>query len=224
MDRATVLRKIRACLNLGKSSNAHEAAAALRQAQKMMAEYDIDQADVADAERDPIVETDATRRGQTTPVYIVSLMNLIARTFGVENFAEVGLYRTRLVFVGPEARASVAVYAFTVLLRQLERDRRAHMSRVRKAKNRAARGDVFGFGWVRGAAQVVSGFAAVEKDDRIVGYLERKHPTLTKVDSEARKSNAVGFGDVHAGRAAGEKAQLSRGVAGSGQLQLESQP
>ena len=50
MTRAQALRRIRACLRLSASSEPHEAAAALRQAQALMREYGVtaSEADLAD--------------------------------------------------------------------------------------------------------------------------------------------------------------------------------
>ena len=219
MDRATVLRKIRACLRLGKSANAHEAAAALRQAQKLMAEYDIEHADVAEDEREAIDEAFTERRGENPPIYVVALMNLIARAFCVQTLSGTLINRARLIFVGPQSRAEVACYAFTVLLRQLERDRRAYLARVRKSANRAARGDVFGTQWVRGASEVISAFVG-EMDERIAGYLERKYPHLQSTTVETRKNKSVGYGDVAAGHLAGKRARLDRGLDGAASKQL----
>lgn len=219
MDRESVLRKVRSCLRLGKSANAHEAAAALRHAQKLMAEYDIEHADVAEDEREPIGEASSERRGEHPPLYVVALMNLIAHAFCVDTFTSALINRTQIVFVGPESRAAVASYAFTVLLRQLERDRRAHLTRVRKSANRAARGDVFGSHWVRGAKQVIGDFVG-EKDDRIEGYIAREYPSLRSVTVESRKNKSVGFNDIAAGHIAGGRARLDRALAGAAPKQL----
>lgn len=47
MDKNTAIDKIKKCLALSKSDNPHEAAAALRQAQKLMALYKVDALDVS---------------------------------------------------------------------------------------------------------------------------------------------------------------------------------
>lgn len=47
MDKNKAIEKIKKCLALGKSANEHEAAQALKQAQALMREYGISDADVA---------------------------------------------------------------------------------------------------------------------------------------------------------------------------------
>ncbi len=46
MTRDKALAKIKKCLALGRSTNPHEAAAAMRQAQKLMAEHGLNDTDV----------------------------------------------------------------------------------------------------------------------------------------------------------------------------------
>ena len=46
MDRKKALEKIKKCLRLATSANPHEAAAAMRQAQALMKEHGVGQADV----------------------------------------------------------------------------------------------------------------------------------------------------------------------------------
>lgn len=215
MDRDTVLRKVRACLRLSKSANAHEAAAALRQAEKLMAEYRIEHGEVDDTEADPITQRSTHRRGEKPPVYVVALLNLVSEVFGVEVFRESRWRSCNLHIVGPSVEAEIAMYAFDVLLRQLERDRRKFLARVRKTANRAARGDVFGLGWVNGVEENLTEFAGRPRDPRIAIYMQRKYPNLTTTNAEARKSKAVSMNDGYAGVLSGRNAKLARGVGGS---------
>lgn len=232
-DRAKALDKIRKLLRLSASANANEAAIALRQAQKMMEQYAIDAADVGDAEADPICESEVSRQGKNPPVYAVQLQARIATAFGIRSYCSAnwrdsltnwrGSWRCSAVFVGPKAQAEMAAYAYTVLLRQLERDRRVHLSRVRKAANRAARGDQFGVAWVHAASALLSNYAGTD-DGRIDAYIEAKHPDLKQFTAKPRSANGQGRlanNDHWAGRSAGKRAQLARGVSGAGQRMLE---
>jgi hypothetical protein len=225
-DRKKALDKIRKLLRLSASSNANEAAIALRQAQKMMEQYAIDAADVGDCDVEPIIERHASRQGKTPPVYAVRLQALIARAFGLGSYcyAKWNLsWRRSAVFVGPTAQAEMACYAYVVLLRQLERDRRAHLSRVRKAANRAARGDQFGLAWVTAVSALVGQYAG-EVDPRIAAYLESAHPDMKSFSPQARAAKGqdkLAWNDRYAGSEAGKRAQLARGVTGAGQRMLE---
>lgn len=232
MTRDQAKEKVRKLLRLGKSSNVHEAGAALRQAQALMRLHAIEEGDVAERSPDEIGECSARpRRGSSTAVDIVSLGNLIAKTFGVRVFWMTGRKwsRTGFVstqaehFVGPESRRDLAVYAFEVLLRQLLRDKRAHLRRVKVKKNREARGDEFGIGWVFGVSRLLEPWAVSDDErTRIAVWIQQAHPDMGQADVGARKSRAVTFADRAVGRDAGAKAQLNRGVGGSRQGQLEA--
>lgn len=232
MTRDQAKEKVKKLLRLGKSSNVHEAAAALRQAQALMRQHAIDERDVAERSPDDIGESSSEpRRGKHVPVDIVRLANLIAATFGVSiywqsqgkfGFGARLLIEQRLVVVGPDSRRDLAIYAFDVLHRQLERDKRKHLSRVRKAKNRAARGDEFGIGWVIGVAAVLEPWAtSADEQARIDAFMAQSAPDLVNSKVKARESKAVSFADRERGVHAGRNAELNRGVAGERQRALE---
>lgn len=210
MNREDVLRKVRACLRLSKSANANEAAAAARQAQKLIEAYAIDQAELSEQDQEPICEAIHRRRGHKVPVYVAELANLVCNMCSVEVFVGGDLDNSALHFVGPRTAAEVAQYSFEVLLRQLERAKRAHISRVRKASNRAARGDQFGSGWVHGCWRAMGIADQRTTSTRIAEYMKR-YKTET-VHPEARKSKAVTVNDRYAGHLAGRNAKLAPGV------------
>ena len=74
MKNEKVLEKIKKCLRLAKSSNPHEAAAAMRQAQKLMEKYNLTERDVdlTDVEMSEHSAGTATRpaRGRAGPGYL----------------------------------------------------------------------------------------------------------------------------------------------------------
>ncbi len=230
-SRDKALDKIRKLLRLSGSANANEAAIALRQAQVLMAKFAVDAAEVDGA--DPIIERGVERKGVKNPSpYSVALRAVIAAAFGLRSFsaqsAEFAGWKLRWkltsMFVGPAAQVEMACYAYIVLLRQLERDRRAHLSRVRKAANRAARGNAFGLAWVAAVSSIVGRYAG-DIDPRIEGYLAAHHPDLTTSEVKARTAKGqdkLACNDHHAGRQAGRRAQLARGVNGSSQRLLEA--
>lgn len=82
MDRKTAVAKIRKCLNLARSAEAHEAAAALRQAQKLMAGFEIAEHELADAGVDEAwVKSSASARPAR---FEVRLASMVAGAFGCE--------------------------------------------------------------------------------------------------------------------------------------------
>lgn len=224
MNRADALLKVTKLMRMSKSANANEAATALRMAQKLMEEHAIDAVELDAEGLEPIVEQHGvTRRGRNWPLYRSALANLLCKAFGLTYFWYLESSSHELRFIGPRSRAAVATYCYTVLLRQLERDRRKFLSRVRKAKNRAARGDVFGTGWVSGAASKLQSFAGTDDSERINRFVSDNFGELTERTAAARKSKAVSNNDIYAGHHAGRSAQLDRGVNGNSQVQLEHQ-
>lgn len=222
--------KVRKLLRLSKSSNMHEAAAAMRQAQALMRQHALEQGELQDRDADEIGECAAkARRGKSVNADVVRLANIVSLTFGVEVYwhreAEFRLrgfvYRTSAQFVGPASRADLARYAFEVLERQMQSNKRFHLRRVKVAKNRAARGDEYGLGWASGVAQVLApwGVSGAEKD-QIAAYMAKHHGDMKSTEVKARTSKAVTHGDACAGYADGKGATLNRGVDGSRQRQL----
>lgn len=225
MDRDTALAKIKKCLALSKSANANEAATAMRQAQKLMAEHSISDGEL---QLGDVAEAETAASGVVITTWDATLTRLVADTFGCEVISvmrrQLGrsgvLQRKRtMAFVGVGAAGEVASYCYAVLLRQVLRDRRAHMAKQPgncKAATRTARGDAFALAWVAGVSDLVERFAGTETNRALLEtYMRTRYPD--SVTSEA-KNRAVGRNvkddSYRAGLAAGKKAQLDRGVGG----------
>lgn len=225
MTRDEALAKIRKCLALGKSDNPHEAANAMRQAQKLMAEYKVSDHDMSMVD---VNEVRVRARSTALNVWEVRLVNLIADAFGCEQFSartgyytSAGAYARKLeyVFVGTDAAPTVAAYAYDVLARQCAAARLAHIRKQPKACKpitKTTRGDEFARGWVYGVRQLVERFATGERDrPLLLAYLQSKHPDLqaspTRDTGMARKTD---IGHAMAGIEAARLAQLNRGVGG----------
>jgi hypothetical protein len=216
MTRAQAIDKVKKLLRLGKSSNMHEAAAAMRQAQSLMRHHALDEQELHETQPDDTAEVaTAARRGRKPPIYALILADSVCAAFGVLSLVS-GNHAWRVLFFGPAWRAQIAEYAFTVLLRQLERDRRTHLNRVRVAKNRLARGDMFGIGWAKGAAGVLSAWDMTDDDRaKAAALIGRNYPLCRTETFRARSSPAsksLTHNDHAMGRAHGSKARLDRGV------------
>ena len=149
MTRDEALDKIKKCLALAASPEAHEAAAALRQAQKLMAQFGLTEADVTLAD-----VAEVRQQAQNAPIvpWEVALASLVATAFGCETYTtqrmklgkSLQVRRLRYyVFVGVGPAPEVAGYAFDVLARQCAKDRRRHIglqSKNCKPKTKVARG------------------------------------------------------------------------------------
>lgn len=117
LDKDRILRRIKKCLALSKSDNEHEAAAALRQAKRMMDKYGIDatEASAPDYEVHDLSEGKA-RKSRLTQAER-ALYSVVARFFGCTLYSDNGWP----VIVGVSPAPKIVEYAANVLLRQMRR-------------------------------------------------------------------------------------------------------
>lgn len=130
-----VMRKIRKCLALSASSNEHEAAAALRQAQKLMEAYGVTEAGLAG---DEVGTADAESQRCTQPaVWEHRLAHMVASVFGCKLVFARGRFvesnrgastRGRFIYIGLKTHVELAVYAHDVLRRQIEKGRSRYLN------------------------------------------------------------------------------------------------
>jgi hypothetical protein len=191
-----VLTKIEKCLRLASSSNPSEAAAALRQAQKLMAKHGIVHEDL---ELHRVGES-VRARGNTArpPSWTLDLCRLIARAFGVrfmdtvnsrpmDFFSNRRRYEARVSFIGLDDAPSVAGYAYDVLYRQLTQDRKAYVADMpnRTPKSEKTRlGDLYAKGWLMAVERQVQALARSPEEDRLVQrWLEKEHSDAGTIDA-----------------------------------------
>lgn len=220
MDKDRALKKVLACLRLSKSQNVNEAAAALRQAQKLMSEYGLSEAEVATAEY-RYFAAPTRHRGAIPPIYINWLANRIASGFrcrSLYNRATGNFY-----FVGTHLDAQVACYSFTVMRRRLDTDKAKHTARIRKRANKIARGDAFAVGWVSAVLQLFPALDLLD-DQRAALELVVNNKFGRYEKMEGRKlatSKAAGENDRLRGYVAGKDVEYQPGITGAGQAALE---
>ncbi len=216
-----ILDKIKKCLALATSANEHEAAAALRQAQKLMEAHDISHDDVlaAGASEHETKAGAAARPAQ----WECNLANRIAAAFGCELVFLSGMYGC-WSFIGIGANPEIASYACKVLLRQAKRARTEYietqLKRVRKVTTKKIRADLFSTGWAMTATAPLLAWVHTEEEKAVVtAYVEKHYPALTDLKPTDRRPDRPlserECNDLHAGRVAGRNAQINRGVGGS---------
>lgn len=225
MNRDDALKKIKKCLALGRSANEHEAAAAMRQAQKLMEQFGLREQDVSLAD---VVEVKVKACSTAANAWELRLVHMVAEAFGCETFGQLsGRYndagnfiRTRhWVFVGMHSAPTVAGYACEVLARQCSKARLAHIGKQPKnckPITKTARGDAFAMGWVLGAELLVERFAQPQAEKALLlAYIEQQHGELSKGKvRDATKARRTDFGHFAEGHRSGQNAQLQRGVGG----------
>ncbi|MGP5324959.1 DUF7168 domain-containing protein [Vreelandella titanicae] len=222
------LDKIKKCLRLAKSSNANEAAAALRQAQKLMGIHGVTTDDVAMS--DVGSHTAKTGAGKTPPAYVTMLGSMVASAFGAETvYQQVhdGVRWTLNVeFYGLNGAAEVAGYAFEVLGRQLKRDRTAYLATLNKRLKRTTkvrRGDLYAQAWLDAVAKQVTRQQRTEAENAIVEAYKAKR--WEELDTMKPRDNTKGMrshdhGAIHQGYQDGKKVSFHQGVNGSRHAQI----
>lgn len=219
ISRDEALRKIRACMRLAKSSNPHEAAAAMRQAAALMKKYQVDEADVEHAELK--IATVKVRLRRYKPAEQDALIIVaIQRLFGVS--ALVDPIHSAIRFGGDGASAEIAAHAWSNLTGQRRRACVAALRRVRKPSIKRRRAEAFQLGWSLGfveatAAPEMSDAARLAHDERVRRMSGGSAvPVRYEGDPYAGKSER----DLQAGFDAGRAARVQPGV-GKSHMALE---
>lgn len=217
-----ILRKIAKCLALSASPEPAEAAAAMRQAQKLMEKYGVSEADVQMAD---VGERGVSigRSNQRPPSWITLLASTVCTAFGVSRYYVSGYFdHSKYVFIGIEPALSVAEYSFTVLRRKCAAARLAYYRKLRgKRINRIRKADVYARGWVSAVQREVERFAQpVPKPVQV--YMERKSKDLVPIQAINRGNGERRDLDHFInGRVDGGNVSLQHGVAAISNPQLE---
>jgi len=242
-----IIRKIKRCLALSKSSNENEAATAMRQAQALMREYRLTELDVRLSDVDE-VQSDKSRANRR-PTWDRHLSGIVARVFGCRPLSyrhwcdASGRMVERALFIGVTPAPQIAIYAYEALLAKLTQARREYVTQVRTGKRRSAyspetAGDHFAIAWV----SVVHGklHELVPKGEEDPAIEQRSNGRdLVEVESQGkalveqylagreigkqRKARPLEL-DIAAqiaGMLAGQKVKLNPGLAAGGETQLQ---
>lgn len=232
-ERAKILARIRKCLALAGSPEPHEAAAALRQAKSLMDKHGLTEDDVS---LQDIRQLLTGASGSTSVAQWESILIHCVRTnFNVEIMFRAGdggkvvsyrnahgrqrvrLSRKRghLVFIGPENRVQVAVYAYEALRRQLSRARKRHHTDTGLSGHAL---NTFALGWVVGVRDQMAALAApFALDPQVATYVDRyfNHREPARERGALPRSQRE-LGAYHDGLTAARDAVLNPGVEGDG--------
>lgn len=219
MDRETALRKIQKCLNLSKSSEPHEAARAMEQAQKLMQQFDVEHPELLAV---GVLEgAGASRAKKSPPSYEVRLARVVADAFGCNMLFSPGSTLARVSgsyrFVGVGTAAEVAGYTFEVLARKLTAARTEYTKTKlgRYKKNKIAAADEFCVGWVRAVESCVPGAPVDEsREASLIAYMAKAYPDLGTLTPRRRElANTMRASDHRFyGFLEGKKAHVNAGI------------
>lgn len=213
MSNDKVLDKIKKCMALAGSSNEHEAASALRQAQALMKKHDISHDEV----RLSNVETATTKAGKSKnpPRYNHMLVHLISEAFSVSAIYHQRLESTDIEFLGFDSQPEIASYCYEVLYSQLLKDRAAYqktLSRFKRA-NKIRKADLFAEAWVNSVYSKVAKFAMSEEQAEMVKeFIVKRGDNLKETQGREHKRKREDCDAIYEGRKAGKNANLFHGT------------
>lgn len=226
-DKSKILDKIRKCLALGKSSNEHEAAAALRQAQKLMAMHRVTEDQVNDVEYvHCVVVTDYEwpERIRKVPVILSRVSNVITHALGVglvfEPFQK-GLETMFAVrYFGPRSRVFIAEHAHVVVYRAVGRAWRAYLKVNPHMKGRSGARAGFYSGWCATVVEKVERLAVSDDELSRIERLKRGHyrqglekakPNVQRIYRDTLEAGLAAGSDFNINRPVGqEKLRIGR--------------
>ena len=208
--------KIKKLLALSNSPNPNEAASALKMAQEMMAEYNVEKFEVGNINISE--EKTPSYGGNSPPIYETLLIFYVSTAFGckyIHSYSRENYWKHIWVFIGLSHRAEVAAYITQILLRKLKTARKEYIKslyRVRSKYRKTQRADDFCKAWVSTISDKLITFAqtSIEEDVAIESFVNKNYPNLGKLNSTDRS-----FGrdiDSYKGREAGKGVQLQHGV------------
>lgn len=228
MNNERIIRKIKHCLALSQSSNADEAATALRQAQKLMQMHNVtsDDTSVIDIKEHRVTALTKTR----PPQWHGLLAAVIADAMGCHYFCGVNKRghsgHSNFCFIGFDYQPEIAAYAFEVLIRQAIKDRRNFINQLSSRvlrKNKKLKGDNFCIGWINGVRSVVNSFALSDGQMEAIEYYKSvKYPNLCRAPQKTLKKYRGADDDRINGYLLGRKANLNRGAGYQDAVRLES--
>lgn len=221
-----ILEKIKKCLRLAMSSNANEAATALKQAKKLMELHGISADEVAAS--DVSSHSTLSGAGKTPPNHIAMLVDLVCKAFGVEAVYSRRLdlncftWKGMVQFFGVGNSAEITGYAYEVLLRQLKRDRTAFLKTLKKQlkqSTRIRRADIYCQGWVLSVAENITPHQRTENELNAVSKYKEKRFTQGLSQREpidrSKKAKSHDHSAFSEGLRDGVKVKLHQGVNGS---------
>ena len=214
MEHRKIIDKICKCLRLSESGNPHEAAMALRQANRLMQKYRINE----ELLRKAVVEESVVDIGQTytPPFWVLASANLVADTFDCRVFvARHYGRRPEYRFLGLDLTPELATYTFEVLLRQLSQAREDFIAGLglADATESGRRGDVFAQAWLFRVARTVVNFASnSEVLATVDAHIQAEHGETVDLTREPVAPENRDYEDILSGMRAANEVSLFRSL------------
>ncbi|URA07180.1 protein of unknown function DUF2786 [Xanthomonas phage Mallos] len=200
--REKLISRLKKCLALSASPEPHEAAAALRQAQKLMRELDLTEADLLGLElADALVKT---REGFGACRTMNFLTSIIQDAFGVQCIYERNpgtANRLNVRYVGPRDKVLLAEYSHKVVWRAMQSSWDTILMRWPRLKGDGGKRQAFHIGWLCGVREKIEALVPSDEETAAVNsWIARRYGELTPGKEVKQKPlNAAAF---HAGQEA----------------------
>lgn len=218
-DRARILARIQKCLRLSKSSEPHEAAAALRQAQKLMQAHAISNEEVMGVEVTSALVLTPEPPKKKFPMYLGALVMLCCRAFNCQALYEVernknGKRVQGVRYFATGGRAEMAKYAHEVIWRQMWSSWNEHRMSLGIEAQLGERAS-FWLGWLAAVNQKVMEFGGSKEEEELIKkgvlrHCDGEEPEKAKMGETALYSHAA-----RAGAAAAKDFSIHRPMEGS---------
>lgn len=223
MDKTKAIEKIKKCMALGQSSNANEAAAALRQARKMMESFGLTERDIEGSDYGNEAVEVPIQAGKKIPIHLHKFINVIAKAFNVKPVVERNVrvsdesYRIR--YFGPTHRVTTAAYAHVVIFRAMEKAWREQLETNPSYKG--VRGARLGFmcGWLSEISSKVEAIGWPKEEEEMTDLIKDEFYGKSLVSIKPRGANVVGS-LLDAGRKAASSFSINRPMNGETIRQL----
>lgn len=206
--REKLISRLKKCLALSASPEPHEAAAALRQAQKLMRELDLTEADLLGLElADALVKT---REGFGACRTMNFLTSIVMEAFGVQCIYERNpgtANRLNVRYVGPRDRVLLAEYSHRVIWRAMQGAWDNFLTQRPWLKGDGGKRQAFHLGWLVGVREKVEAIVPPEEETAAVNrWIVQRYGEL--VPGKAVKQKPVNAAAFNAGVEAAEDFSL----------------
>ncbi len=222
VKRSKRLIRVKKLLALARSnSSSEEAATALRQAQNIMAELKLSEADIDLHSVNEAGSNFCPTNAKSFPEWLVILTDVIENAFGCASYftwrpTPAGNFKRVVKFYGLDERPGVAAYCFEVLARQLVEASNEYLKSLNKKlklSTRRARADQFRAGWAMGVRSKVAVLSTSERESTVLRRYELTLGTVVGKIREVRDANGTDTA-LMKGRDKGLQATLHHGVHG----------
>ena len=216
-------KRLAKLLRLSRSSNANEAAVAIKKAQKLMERFDLS---VSDAQFSEIKESQSEKvtYSSNPAKWRCYVLHIVTKAFPIDAYWDSsysnGKCVTKPSFIGKAHYPELSSYVFDVLTRQLESDRAKYFKSLHKnykRSNKTLLADKYAEAWALAAYSKVVAIDLASDDEKLIQlYMQNKK--LEKLDRRERplpeRLSSQAINAQNQGYRAGQNATLNGGVSG----------